>query len=535
MNKALKYKIRKEVFIPSFLLTLMAVATGLVNNEALVSFAREVFYLSLSEFGWLYQISSLLALIVVGSIFFSKMGGIRLGGREAKPQFSFMATFAMALTGGIAVGVVTYSVNEPIIYLGNIYGEIDNQSFLPGGEEAAVFALARSFHNWSFIPYAMYSIVGLMIGYMHYNKGEEFSISSAIQPITGGRIHPVVKTIIDIVSLLAIALGLAQGLGTGLALISSGMESVYGIKSSTTLLTVIAITITLVFIASSLSGLKKGIKTLASMNAYVFYGLIIILLIVGPVNYILSLSTTSLGYWMDSFFLWSLDTKEHGGEALVTWWTLFDWAIWIAYAPLIGLFLARISYGRTIKEFLIINWLLPSLFGIVWFAVWGGMAIKWQLDGTLDLINIITKGGAVSGIWGFLENFPMATVLIPVIIFTFILSFATAADSLSATIATICTEGITAEDESPKSLKIIWGLSIGVIAYIMVAFGGGAQGIEGIKYLAAAGGFLVIFLFMLVVASALKTLIGFSSNRVSKHETERSHGFKTREQKEMEQ
>lgn len=508
MSIPIKKSLNRSVFIPAFAIILLAVTIGLANNELLVSVARQLFYLSLSDFGWLYQLLAVAALGVTAYIFFSKVGNIRLGGENAKPTFSMTTTFAMALTGGIATGVVTYSVNEPIIYLGNVYGEIGGQAFEPSSAEAAIFALARSFHNWSFIPYAMYSIVGLMIGYMHFNRQQRFSISSTLIPILGNTERkPLVRAVVDIISILAIALGLASSLGAGLALISSGLEVEYGIASNPTTWLILTLIISAIFITSAVSGLKRGIRFLSSINAYIFYAFVAILLIIGPLNYILSLSVTSVGYWLDNFFLWSFDTKESGGEALVTWWTMYDWSIWIAYAPLMGLFLARISYGRTLREFLVINWILPSAFGIVWFAIWGGSAIKWQMDGTLDLIGVVTESGAVAGLWGFLQHLPLSALLIPLAILTLIISFSTAADSMSSTIATICTKNMTAEEEAPRKQKILWGLSIGVIAYIMVAFGGGAQGVDGIKFLAAAGGFTVLFLFALIVAAAAKTFI----------------------------
>lgn len=508
MNTSSRKRLNAGVFIPAFTIILLAVIVGLVDNAALVSVAKKIFYFSLSDFAWLYQLLAFSALAVTAYIFCSKAGDIRLGGAHAKPAFSMASTFAMALTGGIATGVVTYSVNEPIIYLGNVYGEISNQSFAAGSAEAAVFALARSFHNWSFIPYAMYSVVGLMIGYMHYNRKQAFSISSALAPVIGRHgERPWVKSLINVVAVLAIALGLASSLGAGLALIGSGIESQYGISSTPVTWLVLTLIISVVFIASALSGLKRGIQFLSSVNAYIFYAFVIVLLIIGPISYIFSLSTTAFGYWLSNFFLWSFDTKESGGEALVTWWTMYDWSIWIAYAPLMGLFLARISYGRTLREFLIINWVLPSLFGIVWFAIWGGSAIKWQMDGTLDLVRIVTENGAVSGLWGFLQNLPLAVILVPLAIFTLIISFATAADSMTSTIASICTHDIRADEESPKRQKVIWGVSIAAIAYIMVAFGGGAQGVEGIKYLAAAGGFTVLFVFILIVASAARVFV----------------------------
>ncbi|MED5297177.1 BCCT family transporter [Halomonas sp. DP8Y7-1] len=521
MSASSRRPLRKAVFIPTFSIIMVAVATGLINNDMLVDVAKGVFYISLSDFGWLYQLIAVTALVVSGFIFFSRAGDIRLGGKDATPTFSFAATFAMALTGGIATGVVTYSVNEPIIYLGNIYGEISHQSFAPGSGEAAIFALARSFHNWSFIPYALYSIVGLMIGYMHFNRRERFSISSTVSPVLGRHGSKIwVRSLIDIISVLAIALGLASSLGAGLALISSGIEAQYGIESNAMTWLVLTIAISAIFITSAVSGLKRGIRVLSSINAYIFYAFVAILIIVGPLNYILSLSVTSLGYWADNFFLWAFDTKESGGEALVTWWTMYDWSIWIAYAPLMGLFLARISYGRTLREFLIINWILPSVFGLVWFAIWGGSALKWQMDGTLDLISIINDSGAVSGLWGFLQHLPMASLLVPLAIFTLVISFATAADSMSSTIATICTSNMSAEEESPKQQKILWGLSIAAIAYVMVAFGGGAQGVDGIKYLAAAGGFTVVFLFVLILISAVRTFMTRSPQGAAKQPAE---------------
>ncbi|UXI03435.1 BCCT family transporter [Photobacterium sp. TY1-4] len=508
--------IKASVFIPSFVIVLVAVTVGIVDNELLVASAKAVFYFSLSDFAWLYQLLSVTALIVIAYIFFSDAGNIRLGGKDAKPRFSLLSTFAMALTGGIATGVVTYSVNEPVIYFGNIYGEIAKQDFAPFSDEAAIFSLARSFHNWSFIPYAIYSIVGLMIGYMHFNRKKAFSISSTLSPILGkhGQ-HSSVQTIIEVISVLAIALGLASSLGAGLALISSGLTAQYGIESSPLVWLVLTCIIAAIFITSALSGLQKGIKYLSSVNAYIFYFLVAVLIVIGPISYISNLSVTSLGYWLDNFFLWAFDTKESGGEALVTWWTMYDWSIWIAYAPLMGLFLAQISYGRTLREFLLINWVLPSVFGILWFALWGGMAIKWQIDGALDLVQVVKDSGAVSGLWGFLQNMPLSGFFVPVVILTLIISFSTAADSMSSTIAAICTKNMSATEDSPKKLKLIWGLLISAIAYIMVAFGGGAQGVDGIKYLAAAGGFSVLFLFMLIVIASVRVFLLKSNTKES--------------------
>ncbi|MDF2545348.1 MAG: opuD [Anaerosolibacter sp.] len=499
------HKIRRGVFWPSFLVVGGAALLGIFNNKMLTDVAMNSFLGSLRGLGWLYQIISIVALILVTIITFSKLGNIRFGGEDAKPKYPFITWFAMALTGGIATGVVTYGVNEPIIYFGNIYGEMAQTGVEPGTPMAIIYALARCFYNWTFIPYAMYSLCGLIVAYMYFNKKKPLSVTATLIPLFGEKVtEGIWANIIDTLALLAIALGLASSLGAGLALVGSGIEAAYGIPQGIMVWLVLAIITTATFTLSSIMGIDKGIKWLSDLNSKVFYILLIFLFFVGPTLYILRMSTAGMAYWLQNFWVWGLDPIDIGGEALVMWWTLYDWAIWIAYAPLMGLFLAIISYGRTIRQFMVINWILPSVFSIIWFSVWGATALQWQQAGTLDLVTTITTSGAVAGLWAFLGNLPMGAVIIPIVMLTLILSFSTAADSMTRTIASLCTLNIKHDEEPPKWQKLLWGLSIGIIAFVMVAYAGGAQGVDGVKYLAAAGGSLVLFVFVLQVISAIK-------------------------------
>jgi len=500
-----KQELRHSVFWPSIIVVGGSALLGIFNNDLLSSIAEKYFSFSLDSFGWLYQIISILTLIFAFLVTFSKVGNIKFGGKDAKPNFSFTKWFAMALTGGIATGIVTYGVNEPIIYLGNIYGELSQLGIEPGTSTAAIFAIARSFYNWTFIPYAMYSLSGLVIAYMYFNKKEALSVTSSLIPLFGDRIkNDTARGVIDTLAVLAIALGLSSSLGAGLTLVGSGIETSYGIQQGPILWFVLTIVIAGIFIGSSLLGLEKGIQKLSDFNAKIYYILLIAVILVGPVLYILRLSTTGMGYWLQNFWQWGLDPGNIGGDALVKWWTLYDWAIWIAYAPLMGIFLAIISYGRTIKQFMVINWIMPSIFGLVWFSVWGSTAISWQLSGKLDLVKTITEHGAVSGLWKFLDYMPLGVIFIPVLMITLILSFATAADSMTRTISTVCTKNIEFNEEPPTKQKILWGVLIATIAFVMVAFSGGVQGIDGVKYLAAAGGSFVLFLFALQLISGIK-------------------------------
>ncbi|MCK8827299.1 BCCT family transporter [Natroniella acetigena] len=497
--------LKKGIFIPSFAIIGGAAVLGLVNNQGLTRITNQIFSWSLSNFGWLYQIISVVTLFLVVYLTFSKFGNIRLGGEDAEPQFSFVKWFAMALTGGIATGIVTWGVNEPIIYFGNIYGELDKIGLEPGEPITAIFALARSYYNWTFVPYAMYSLCGLAVAYVYFNRGKSLSVTATLEPLFGEKIQKGIwSSIIDTLSLLAMALGLAASLGAGLALVGAGLEVSYGISQGPIIWLAIVVVITATYSISSILGLKKGIRWLADANAKIYYILLALLFFTGPTVYILRTSTVSLGYWLDNFWQWGLDPGDIGGSALVQWWTLYDWAIWIAYAPLMGLFLAVIAYGRTIREFMIINWILPSFFSVVWFGVLGSTALYWQQEGTVDLIGVIEQSGAVGGLWALLDHIPLGGLFVPAVILALVLSFATAANSMTRTIAALCTEGLKFDEEPAKWHKLLWGISIAAIAYFMVTYAGGEQGVDGVKFLSAAGGSFVLFIFVLQVISTMK-------------------------------
>ncbi|MET3504107.1 BCCT family transporter [Halalkalibacter oceani] len=500
-----KQQTRLSVFLPAFLVVGGGALLGIVNNQLLTNITMNGFVGSLRGLGWLYQIISIVTLLIVIIVTFSKLGNVRFGGAEAKPKYSFLTWFAMALTGGIATGVITYGVNEPIIYFGNIYGEMENTGVEPGTMTAAIYAMGRSFYNWTFIPYAMYSLSGLVVAYMYFNRKQPLSVTGTLTPLFGSKItRGIWPGIIDTLAVLAIALGLASSLGAGLALVGSGIETTYGIEQGPIIWLLLAVIITGLFTLSALKGLDKGIRRMSDINAKVFYVLLIALIIIGPTLYILQTTTAGMAHWFQNFWIWGLDPGVIGGEALVMWWTLYDWAIWVAYAPLMGIFLGIISYGRTIRQFMMINWILPALFSILWFGVFGGTALHWQQNQTVDLVSTIQESGAVSGLWAFLANLPLAAILIPVVMVALILSFATAADSMIRAIATLCSVNIRYDEEPAKWKMLVWAISIAVIAYVMVAFAGGEQGVDGVKYLAALGGSVVLFVFVLQVISAVK-------------------------------
>ncbi|MGM0438299.1 MAG: BCCT family transporter [Bacillota bacterium] len=503
-----KNNLRLGVFVPSFLVVGGATLLGIVNNQGLASLTESLFGGILNNLGWLFQIVSIATFFLILYLFMSKYGSVRLGGEDAEPQFSFVKWFAMALTGGISTGIVVWGANEPLIYFGNVYGELNQVGVTSGESITAIFGLARCFYNWTFIPYAMYSLSGLAIAYVYFNRKEPLMVSSSLVPLFGEKARKGIwSNIVDTLSLLALALGLSATLGAGLALVGTGLEVSYGISQGPVVWISIAAIIIATYTISSLLGLKRGIRRLADANIKIYYVLLITLFIIGPTLYILRTSTVSMGYWLDNFWQWGLDPGDIGGSALVQWWTLYDWAVWIAYAPLMGLFLAVISYGRTIRQFLTINWILPSVFGMVWFGVLGGSSLYWQQEGSIDLIETIQQSGAVAGLWSLLNFIPLGFLFVPAVILALILSFATSADSMTRTIAALCTKGLRFDEEPAKWHKLLWSLSIGAIAVFMITYVGGEQGVDGIKYLSAVAGGVVLFVFILQFFSVIKMFL----------------------------
>ncbi|MDR1049913.1 MAG: BCCT family transporter [Deltaproteobacteria bacterium] len=498
--------LRWPVFGPALLIFFIAAVFGLANNEGLTKYSKAFFDWSLESFGWLYQWTAVFGLVLVVAITCSKLGNIRLGGPNAKPKFSMAAWFAMALTGGIAVGIVTWSVNEPIIYYGNVWGELNDLGLDPLTPAAAQFAMARVFHNWTFVPYAMYAICGVLVAYLYYNKKEKLTVAATLKPLFGERVtRGPVAAFIDTLSMIAIGLGMTGGLTMCITLVMTGLKS-YGIQETTTLFVVIGILIIASFTLSSYVGLDRGLKKVGTINAWFYYGLIALILITGPLLYILRNSTAGLAVYLDNFWLWNFDPIDIGGSALTKWWTLFDWAFWVAYAPVTAILLAMISYGRTVREFMLVNWILPSVFGLVWFGVWGNTALQMQMDGQVDLIKAINDGGAVAALWEFLHNMPLGlgVIIVPINIFVVIISFVTAADATLTNIGSMCIKDVPIGTEPPARLKLVWGVVIGAIATVMAAFGGGSQGVDGVKQLCVAGGFFVLFIYTLQLVSAAK-------------------------------
>ena len=506
MQKIKKAQLRLGIFIPMATIFLLAIILGLVAPKAFFDAENAVVQYAFDSWGWLFQISGNIFLGICIWAAFSKYGNIRLGGKDAKPTLSKWNWFAISLTAGIATGILFWGIAEPITHF---MSPPEVLGITPGSEDAAMFAMGQSYIHWTFIPYAMYSVAGLAIGYATYNMKKSYSVSATLYPIFGEKVNGIVGTIVDNLCLFAMAGGVAAVLGVATMQISAGLNVLFGIEPTKTVWIAVVAVIVATYVISSYTGLNKGIKFLADKNSKLFIAMLIFIFIFGPTKFILSLGTQSTGYFLDNFFTRTHFLSPIDGSMWPRWWPIYYWAIWLAYAPLTGMFLAKISKGRTIREFMTVNLIFPAVFGMFWFMVYGGAAIHLELNGA-GIWNAIQTNGLEISVFEFLRNYPLAGIMSTVFILAIYVSVVTLADSMTSTVSSLSTTSYNnAEVEPPGQVKLFWGTVMSSVAIINLLAGsaGEISGIDATKQIATVAGFPILFLMLLIGYSAVKMLV----------------------------
>lgn len=521
------------VFWPPFLLLLAAIALNFLAPDSIGedgqrvagAFSKTVNGANawiLNHFGWLYSLCACLAVTLCFVICGSSFGKTRIGGRDAKPLMSLWNWFAITICTTIAIGILFWSTAEPISHLTQPQPSLGIQ---PESPEAARFAISTMYLHWSFTPYALYCVASLMFAFAYYNMKQPFSLGSTLTPLFGNWAIGRGGQLIDAVCLYALVAGMAAALGTGILMLGGGLADLFGIPNNTWVWAGIAASIVITFIISSSTGLMKGIRILSDINTKLLFAMILIPIFFGPAVYILTLGFDSLIDYVIHFVPrnLTLTTDNQGGWSLLSpdqWgkeWTVFYWAVWLAWAPITACFLGRISYGRTVREFMLVNFILPSLFAIVWMTVFSGAAIHQQLNpqplnGIASLAQVYQEDGAAAVSFAMFKQFPFSTVLTIFYMFSSFVCFVTSSDSNMSAMASISSTGITPENpEGNTWLKILWGTSVGAVAWIMISFTGG---VEGVKMLSNLGGFPAAFLELLIIAALVTVLFRHESMSV---------------------
>lgn len=464
--------INKQIFFPPAIILIIAVLLGLFNPVGFEKGASAVLDWVLKYFSWFYASGTTILLLFTIWAGFSKYGNIKLGGPDAKPELSTFSWFAISLCAGIAIGIVFYGVAEPMDHY------INPPPFLgiaPKSIQSGECALWYSFFHWSFHTYGIYVSMAVPLAFIFYNCKKPYKVSSALYPLAGNKINGKLGNLIDAIAIFAIVGGVATSLGLGTMQIGGGMKFLWNINPTKLVWFVIIMVLTFVYTMSSYTGLQKGIKFLGESNAYLYFFLIAFMLVFGPTVHILNSTVTAIGDYFSNLLNISLYLDPMGKSGWTSNWSIFYWAWWLSFGPLVGLFFARCSYGRTIREVVTVNLIAPSAFGMIWFGVFGSSSIYLEHFKNAGISKLISESGIEVALFALFKQLPLSSLTMILGILAVSISFVTLANSMTSTIASMTTVGFgkTREEvEAPAPMKIFWGLAMGILAYVLLIGGG---------------------------------------------------------------
>jgi choline-glycine betaine transporter len=462
--------------------------------------------------GWAVGLGSLSFTICLFVVCLHPIGKIRFGGPDAKPTYSKWNWWAISLCAGIGTGIMFWGAVEPLMHSMRPAGGVGLE---PGSTEAVIWAMRTTFVHWTLTPYSIYSIAGIAIGYAYYNLGKSYSVSSGLCLLNNGKdLNKTVVDIVDGITLLAITGGVAGSLGYGMLQVGSGLDFVFNIESGPVVWVSIAVVIITAYTISSATGLDKGIKWLSDKNAMIFIGLLIFVIVLGPTAKILNLTTQSIGSYMTNFIDGHVFTDPFGTDLWPQWWDMYFLIDWLSFGPIVGLFLIKLCYGRTFREFIVVNVLLPALFGMIWFGAFGGFALDMQLVQGIDLLSFMDANGIESLMLKVFEYLPFVGIIRPLIIITIMLSFVTLADSMTSTVSLMSMKDNHGVKEAPLSIKLFWGLLMGLTSIIFVLNGG----LDGIKVVKTLAGFPILFIELAMMFGFIKYMAKNSRKLIKEEE-----------------
>ena len=481
-----------NVFFITIALIILAVGYGAIAPESFEAVTTNIKNLVASTFGWYYMMLMSFMVALAIFIFLSPYGKIRLGKDTDRPQFSTATWVAMLFSAGMGIGLVFYGAAEPISHFA-----IDPATEDPNTAAAFKEGLRQAYFHWGFHVWAMYGVIALSLAFFQFRKGEPGLISATLKPIFGKKMEGPWGVLVDVLAVFATAFGVATSLGFGAVQINAGLNHLFGIEIGITSQFFIVAIITVLFIASAWSGLNRGIKYLSNTNLVLALVLLGIIVILGPTLLIFNMFTDSFGSYISNLVEMSFRTAPLAGDnrAWLDGWTIFYWAWWISWAPFVSMFIARVSKGRTIREFLAGVLFAPTLLGTFWFAAFGTTAIDIQMSGLVDL----TKFSTELTIFEMFDTMPWSLFLSIAAVILIASFFITSADSATFVLGMQSTNGSLTP---PNNVKLVWGLIQSTIAVILLS----VNGLTALQNTIIIAALPFSFVMVLMIISLMKAL-----------------------------
>lgn len=449
-----------KIFYISFLIIFAILSMIGINKEYFEKITKDVLNFLIINFGFLYLI---IVMGIAGFCLFlccSKYGDIRLGKDGSKPEYSNISWFSMLFSAGMGVGLVFFGVAEPMNHF------VSPISGIKGGTKEAVdFAFKTSFFHWGIHPWAIYSLLALAMAYFQFRKGEKGLLSSLFSPLLNKlKNGEQFKIIIDIIAVLATITGVATTLGMGALQINSGLNYLFSIPNNFLSQSIIIVLVTIIFIYSAVGSLDKGIKVLSNLNMIFAVSLLILVIILGPTVKIFNIFSESIGSYLNGFLKMSLKTNAFGDQKWMSNWTIFYWSSWVAWTPFVGTFIARISKGRTIREFIIGVTLVPAIVSFLWFSAFGTLGINLGMR-----VAKIAIKSTETALFTVFKYYNSGFLLSLVAIFLLASFFITSADSATYVLGMMSSDG---DLNPPTYKKVVWGVSQSALAIGLIFAGG---------------------------------------------------------------
>ena len=488
-----RFGLDRGLFVVTAVLIVAFIAWGLISPASVGNVAGTAFAWAMENAGWLLNIVMILGIIIMITVALSRFGSITLGPDDEKPEFSRFSWIAMMFGAGIGVGIFFFGPSEPL----NHYLVPPPHTAPAGSEEALHQAMAQSHFHWGLAAWGLYALVGAAIAYSTYRRGRVSLLSSVFQPLLGSKPNDhLLGKVIDAVAIIATLFGTAATLGLSAVQIGQGVQIISGIgEVGNTVLVIIIAILSVGFIISAVSGVSRGIRILSNVNISLTLLLILFVFVFGPTLFLLNLIPSGTLAYLDGMLdmmgkslSWGPETVEFQAA-----WTAFYWAWWIAWTPFVGMFIARISRGRSIREFVVATMAVPTGILILAFTVFGGTAITFSRDGVEGFDGTAT---AEQVLFALFDQLPLAQITPFILIVVLAIFFITSADSASTVMGTMSSKG----DPNPNKLVVVfWGLCMAGIAIVMLLAGGedALSGLQNLTILIALP-FCVVLLAMMV-------------------------------------
>ncbi|PKZ67881.1 choline transporter [Moraxella osloensis] len=478
-------RVNRPVFIASALLIVGFIIFGSLFGELAGEVFNQLQSFITHRFRWLFIILMNVAVVFSLYIALSRYGDIRLGHQTEHPEYSLLSWFGMLFSAGIGIGLLYWGTAEPLYhFMSPPMGQAETV-------EAAKQAMSISFLHWGIHAWALYCVVALSLAYFHYRRGLPLSIRSVLYPLIGQKIYGKWGHVVDTLAVFGTMFGVVTSLGLGAMQINAGFSNVFGIPNNVPVQLCLIAIITAMATLSVMMGLDKGIKRLSDINIVLTVLLLGFMLFFGPTQFIIDSFIENIGNYASQLIPLGFWSEAYSNTDWQANWTIFYWAWWVSWSPFVGIFVARISRGRTIREFIFGVLFIPMLLLFFWFTTFGGSAVHMELMGNYGLIEAV-KADYGSAIFKLIEYYPLTKPLTLVIVVMIMLWFVTSSDSASLVIDMLTAGGDT---NPPKIQRLFWALSQGVIAAVLLV-AGGLSALQAVAIIAGFPFAIVVFVMM---------------------------------------